>query len=89
MDVELRLLHGSQLIISSVFPLNDRQRRVINCLLNGFTAKRTSSQYAILAQCPHGAAAHDLEDLSRRLSVTRRQLHGSSSDAYPADLEPE
>ena len=40
--------------------LNDRQKRVLNRLLDGFDGKLTSSRYASLAKCSQDTAGRDL-----------------------------
>jgi Fic family protein len=43
--------------------LNDRQRMMINRLLDGFEGKLTSSKWAALAKCSQDAALRDIDDL--------------------------
>jgi Fic family protein len=45
---------------------NDRQRRIINQLLNGFEGMLTSSKWAKLARCSQDTALRDIQDLVRR-----------------------
>jgi Fic family protein len=59
--------------------LNDRQRLVINRLLNGFEGKLTSSKYAALAKCSQDTAARDIEDLSRKGMLARDPTGGRST----------
>jgi Fic family protein len=61
--------------------LNDRQRLVVNRLLNGFEGKLTSSKYAALAKSSQDTAARDLEDLSRK-GVLVREPAGGRSTSY-------
>ena len=42
---------------------NDRQRKVINRLLNGFEGRLTSSKWARLAKCSQDTASRDIIDL--------------------------
>ncbi len=61
--------------------LNDRQRLVINRLLNGFTSKLTSSKYAILVKCSQDTAGRDLDDLTRK-GILVRDPPGGRSTSY-------
>jgi Fic family protein len=61
--------------------LNDRQRLVVNRLLNGFEGKLTSSNYATLAKCSQDTAARDIDDLSRK-GVLARDPAGGRSTSY-------
>jgi Fic family protein len=47
-------------------PVNDRQRKVINRLLDGFEGKLSSSKYARLAKCSEDTALRDLKQLVER-----------------------
>jgi Fic family protein len=47
-------------------PLNDRQRSVINRLLDGFEGKLTSSKYAKLTKCSQDTAYRDILALVER-----------------------
>jgi Fic family protein len=44
-------------------PVNDRQRAVINRLLDGFEGKLTSSKYSKLSKCSHDTALRDIKEL--------------------------
>jgi Fic family protein len=61
--------------------LNDRQRLVVNRLLNGFKGKLTSSKYGTLAKCSQDTAARDIEDLSRK-GILARDPAGGRSTSY-------
>jgi Fic family protein len=61
--------------------LNDRQRLVVNRLLNGFDGKLTSSKYATLAKCSQDTAARDIEDLSHK-GILARDPAGGRSTSY-------
>ena len=61
--------------------LNDRQRLVINRLLDGFDGKLTTSKYAALAKCSQDTAHRDILDLiARRLPVQNPE--GGRSTSY-------
>ena len=44
-------------------PMNDRQRRILNRLLDSFLGKLTTKKYAALAKCSHDTALRDIHDL--------------------------
>ncbi len=60
---------------------NDRQRAVINRLLNGLEGKLTSSKWAKLAKCSADTALRDIDDLVRR-GVLRKDAAGGRSTSY-------
>ena len=47
-------------------PVNERQRKVINRLLDGFEGKLTTSKWAKLAKCSSDTALRDIEDLVQK-----------------------
>lgn len=59
--------------------LSERQRLVINRLLDGFEGKLTSSKWAALAKCSQDTALRDIEDLRRRGILTRDASGGRST----------
>jgi len=59
--------------------LNDRQRLIVNRLLNGFEGKLTSSKYAILAKCSQDTATRDIDDLIRQDILTKDPGGGRST----------
>ncbi len=60
---------------------NDRQRRIVTQLLDGFEGKLTSSKWAKLAKCSHDTALRDIEDLVRK-GVLRKDAAGGRSTSY-------
>ncbi|WP_263351339.1 Fic family protein [Acidicapsa acidisoli] len=58
---------------------NERQRAVINRLLNGFEGKLTSSKWAKLAKCSHDTALRDIEDLIRKKVLVKDPARGRST----------
>ena len=60
---------------------NDRQRKIINQLLNGFEGKLTSSKWAKLAKCSQDTALRDIEELVRR-GVLVKDAAGGRSTSY-------
>ena len=61
--------------------LNERQRKIINQLHNGFEGKLTSSKWAKLAKCSQDTALRDIEDLVRK-GVLKKDAPGGRSTSY-------
>jgi Fic family protein len=59
--------------------LNDRQRKVINRLLDGFEGKLTSSKWAKLTKCSQDTALRDISDLVSRKILVKDQAGGRST----------
>jgi Fic family protein len=62
-------------------PLNERQRTIVNRLLDGFEGKLTSSKWAKLAKCSQDTALRDIDDLVAR-GVLRKDPGGGRSTSY-------
>lgn len=62
-------------------PLNERQRKVINRLLDGFEGKLTSSKWAALTKCSQDTALRDIDDLVKR-GILAREAAGGRSTSY-------
>src|SRR5262249_33894341 len=60
-------------------PLNERQRKVINRLLDGFAGKLTSSKWAVLAKTSPDTALRDINDLVERGVLVKDQAGGRST----------
>jgi Fic family protein len=60
---------------------NERQRNIVNRLLNGFEGKLTSSKWAKLAKCSQDTALRDIEDLIRK-GVLAKDAAGGRSTSY-------
>ena len=60
-------------------PVNDRQRSVINRLLDGFEGKLSSSKYAKLTKCSADTALRDINDLVARRILVRESAGGRST----------
>ena len=58
---------------------NERQRTVINRLLNGFEGKLTSSKWATLAKCSQDTALRDIDDLLKRAILVKDAAGGRST----------
>ena len=62
-------------------PVNDRQRVVLNRLLDGFEGKLTSSKYSKLAKCSSDTALRDIQDLVGR-GIMLQSSSGGRSTSY-------
>jgi Fic family protein len=62
-------------------PVNDRQRVVLNRLLDGFDGKLTSSKYSKLAKCSPDTALRDIQSLVDR-GVMLQSSSGGRSTSY-------
>jgi Fic family protein len=58
---------------------NDRQRKVVNRLLDGFEGKLTSSKWAKLTKCSQDTALMDISDLLNRQILTKDEAGGRST----------
>ncbi len=88
-----RALDGAETVLSSVLTkarfwerhtettFNDRQRTVLNRLLDGFEGKLTSSKWAKLAKCSQDTAGRDIDDLLQR-GILKRNPGGGRSTSY-------
>lgn len=89
----LRAVEGSQDVLSAVLgkarfwerfakvPLNERQVKVLNRLLDGFEGKLTSGKWAKLARCSQDTAHRDIVDLVER-GALRKDPGGGRSTSY-------
>lgn len=62
-------------------PLNQRQIKVMNKLLDGFKGKLTSSKWARIAKCSQDTASRDIKDLVER-GALRKDPGGGRSTSY-------
>lgn len=58
---------------------NDRQRAIINRLLDGFDGKLTSSKWAKLTKCSQDTALRDIGDLLNRQILAKDEAGGRST----------
>jgi Fic family protein len=89
----VRAVEGSQETLSSVLqksrfwehfaqqPLNERQIKVLNRLLDGFEGKLTTSKWAKLAKCSQDTAYRDILDLLER-GALQKDPGGGRSTSY-------
>lgn len=62
-------------------PMNERQIKVLNRLLDGFEGKLTSSKWAAIAKCSPDSALRDLNELLA-LGVLHKSAAGGRSTSY-------
>lgn len=62
-------------------PLNERQAKVLNRLLDGFDGKLTSSKWAAISKCSADTALRDINELLAR-GVLRKTAGGGRSTGY-------
>jgi Fic family protein len=62
-------------------PMNDRQRLMLNKLLDNFKGKLTSSKWAQLTKCSHDTALRDIDALIA-LGVLEKEAAGGRSTSY-------
>lgn len=97
-----RAIDGAETMLSAVLdkarfwerhnrqPFNERQRVMLNRLLDGFDGKLTSSKWAKLAKCSQDTASRDIDDLITR-GVLLKDAAGGRSTSYslaPFELPP-
>ena len=63
----------------SAIPLNNRQKNVLNRLLDGFDGKLSSSKWAKLAKCSQDTAYRDILDLVERGILIKNPGSGRST----------
>jgi Fic family protein len=93
-----RAIEGAQAVLGAVrtkarfwesiqgIPLNERQRLVLNRLLDGFEGKLTTSKYAKLAKCSQDTALRDILPLVERGILLRNPPGGRSTSYALANL---
>jgi Fic family protein len=62
-------------------PLNERQRLIVNRLLDGFEGNLTTVKWAKLAKCSHDTALRDIQDLLSR-DILIQNSGGGRSTSY-------
>ncbi len=76
------ILHKSRIWeMANKMPIHERQRIVINRLLDGFEGKLTTSKYAKLAKCSEDTALRDIQILLNR-GILLQNLGGGRSTSY-------
>ncbi len=66
---------------SALAPLNERQVKLVNRLLDGFRGKLTTSKWAVIAKCSPDTALRDITDLLTR-GILRKSAAGGRSTSY-------
>lgn len=86
-----RAIQGAETILGSVLgkarfweahaieSFNDRQRTIINRLLDGFEGKLTSSKWAAICKCSQDSAFRDIDDLLARKILIKNPGGGRST----------
>ena len=69
-------------------PLNERQVRLLNKLLDGFEGKLTSSKWAAIAKCSPDTALRDINDLLTRAVLLKAKAGGRSTSYELSDPAP-
>jgi len=94
-----RAIDGAETILGSVLlkakfwklhedeSFNDRQRKVLNRMLDGFEGKMTSSKWAALAKSSQDTASRDIADLLTRKILVRDAAGGRSTSYSLAAVE--
>lgn len=60
-------------------PMNERQIKLLNKLLDGFDGKLTSSKWALIAKCSPDTALRDITDLLERGALVKSDAGGRST----------
>ncbi|MCC6919500.1 MAG: Fic family protein [Alphaproteobacteria bacterium] len=93
-----RAFDGAEVILAAVLkkaafwkmaayhPINERQRKVINLMLDGFEGKLTSSKWAALTKTSQDTANRDIADLVARNILMRSAAGGRSTSYSLADF---
>lgn len=66
--------------------INDRQRKVLNKLLDGFDGKLTSMKWAKIAKCSKDTAIRDINDLISK-EILQKKSAGGRSTNYELKIE--
>jgi Fic family protein len=80
LKVKFWKMHGDE-------SFNDRQRTVINRLLDGFEGKLTSSKWATLTKSSQDTASRDIDDLLKRNILVKDAAGGRSTSYSLAEIE--
>ena len=67
-------------------PLNERQIKVLNRVMDNFEGKLTSSKWAKIAKCSQDTAGRDIKDLIER-GALRKDPGGGRSTSYSIVLD--
>jgi Fic family protein len=93
-----RAIEGAQTVLATVlekarfwqfasrYSLNERQRLVLNRVLEGFEGKLTTSKWAKLAKCSQDTALRDIQPLVEAGILIRSARGGRSTSYVPAQI---
>ena len=62
-------------------PMNERQIKLLNRLLDGFDGKLTTSKWAAIAKCSSDTALRDITELLER-GILQKEEAGGRSTSY-------
>jgi Fic family protein len=94
-----RALEGAETILASVLrkakfwqvhsgeSFNERQKNILNRVLDGFEGKLTSSKWAKIAKCSQDTASRDIDDLLARNILLKDAAGGRSTSYSLAEIE--
>jgi Fic family protein len=68
-------------------PVNERQRKILNRLIDGFEGKLTTSKYGKIAKCSEDTALRDIQSLIKRGILTQNEGGGRSTSYSLAEIE--
>ena len=89
----IKALNSTELILAKVLfkadfwskhskiNINDRQKMLLNKLLDGFEGKLTSSKWAKIAKCSKDSAIRDINDLVSK-DILQKEADGGRSTNY-------
>lgn len=80
------LFKGKFWQIHSKTIINERQKKLINKLLDDFNGKLTSSKWAKIAKCSKDTAIRDINDLIEK-EILRKEIAGGRSTNYELNKE--
>lgn len=95
-----RAIDGAETILAAVLKkarfwearageqLNERQRKILNRLLDGFEGKLTSSKWAALGKCSQDTASRDIDALVKRGILIKDAAGGRSTSYSLAEEAP-
>lgn len=67
---------------------NERQKKILNRLLDGFEGKLTSSKWAALGKCSQDTASRDIDELVKRGILVKDAAGGRSTSYSLTELPP-
>ena len=70
-------------------PINERQIKLLNQLLDGFDGKLTTSKWAAIAKCSQDTALRDINELQERGVLMRSEASGRSTSYEIRSAKPD